>query len=76
MAFFFGDYEQTIDAKRRLAINSALRDLIDPKADGRGFILFLGPDRHLWLYPDKYYTRLVATMKRSPLPSREHRKIA
>ena len=76
MAFLYGDHEHTIDAKRRLPITSALRELIDPEEDGGDFILFLGPDRHLWLYPDKYYTRLAATMKRSPLPSRDHRKIA
>lgn len=75
MAFFFGDYEQTIDAKRRLPILSALRELIDPE-DGSNFILFLGPDRHLWLYPDMYYRRLIATMRRSPLPSEEYRKIS
>ena len=76
MAFFFGDYEQTIDAKRRLPIVSALRELMDPVEDGTNYIVFLGPDRHLWLYPDRYYRRLVATMKRSPLPSREQRNIA
>lgn len=76
MAFFFGDYEQTIDAKRRLPIASALRDQIDADQDGESFILFLGPDRHLWLYPERYYRRLIATMKRSPLPKREHEKIA
>ena len=75
MAFFFGDYEQALDAKRRLPVVAALRELIDPDEDGKDFILFLGPDRHLWLYPDQYYRRLVATMKRSPLPSREHSKI-
>ena len=75
MAFFFGDYEQTIDAKRRLPIAMALRELIKPDEDGENFMLFLGPDRHLWLYPDEYYRRLTATMKRSPLPTREYRKI-
>lgn len=76
MAFFIGDYEQTIDAKRRLPITAALREMIDSKEDGASFILFLSPDGHLWLYPDKYYRRLIATMRRSPLPSREHRKIS
>jgi len=75
MAFFFGEFEQTIDAKRRLAISAGLRELIDPEEDGRNFILILGPDHHLWLYPDLYYRRLMATMKRSPLPSRQQRKI-
>ena len=75
MALFVGEFEQTIDAKHRLAIGSALREQIVPKEDGKDFILMLGPDRHLWLYPDQYYRRLLATLKRSPLPSREHRKI-
>jgi MraZ protein len=30
----------------------------------------LGPDRHLWLYPDASYRRLMEKLKRSPLPSR------
>ena len=76
MALFVGEFEQAVDpAKHRLAINSALREQIDPETDGSNFILVLGPDRHLWLYPDKYYRRLLATMKRSPLPDRQSRKI-
>ena len=75
MAFFFGEFEQTIDAKRRLAISAGLRELINPKEDGKNFILILGPDRHLWLYPDLYYRRLMTTMKRPALPTREQRKI-
>jgi len=75
MALLIGEYEQTIDAKHRLAISAALREQIEPEEDGKGFILVLGPDRHLWLYPDKYYRRLLATLRRSPLPDRQTRKI-
>jgi MraZ protein len=75
MALFFGEFEQSIDAKHRLAISSALREQIDPEEDGKDFILVLGPDRHLWLYPDIYYRRLLATLKRSPLPDRRTRRI-
>lgn len=72
MALFVGEFEQSIDsAKHRLAISSALRDQIDTEADGESFILVLGPDRHLWLYPDAYYRRLLTSMKRSPLPARQ-----
>ncbi len=73
MAFFFGEFEQTIDPKRRMAIVAGLRELIDPEQDGTGFILVLGPDRHLWLYPDRYYQRMMVSMKRSPLPSTQQR---
>ena len=75
MALLIGEYEATIDAKRRVAISTAIREQVVPHEDGKNFILVLGPDRHLWLYPDLYYRRLLATMKRSPLPSRQQKKI-
>ena len=76
MALFVGEFEQAVDsAKHRLAISSALREQIDSESDGENFILVLGPDRHLWLYPDKYYRRLLAGMKQSALPDRQSRRI-
>ena len=75
MALLIGELDQTIDAKHRLSVSSVFRDLIDPQEDGENFVLVLGPDRHLWLYPDRYYRRLLGTMKRSLLPSRQQRKI-
>ena len=76
MALFVGEFEQTIDpGKHRLAISSALREQIDPDQDGRNFILVLGPDLHLWLYPEGYYRRLLASMKHSPLPERSSRDV-
>jgi len=75
MALFVGEFEQSIDqAKHRLAISSALREQID-ETDGGNFILVLGPDRHLWLYPDQYYRRLLTSMKQSPLPDRQSRRM-
>jgi MraZ protein len=72
---FVGEFEQTIDDKNRVSISASLRELVNPEEDGSNFILILGPDKHLWLYPDKYYQRLVGSMKRSALPTREARKI-
>ncbi len=75
MALFVGEFDQTIDAvKHRLAIPTALREQIVPDEDGNEFYLILGPDRHLWLYPDKYYRELLATLERSPIPSRKNQK--
>ena len=71
MAAFYGEFEQTIDAKHRLAIPAALRDQITPKEDGTEFVLLLGPDRHLWLYPDLAYRRMLASIRRGPLPDRQ-----
>ena len=75
MALLVGEFDTTIDAKHRLSVNAALREQIEPDEDGKNFILVLGPDRHLWLYPDAYYRRLLSTMKRSPLPDRRTRHI-
>jgi len=75
MALFVGEFEQTIDSKHRLSIPMALREQIVSDQDGEGFVLVLGPDHHLWLYPDLSYSRLLATLKPSPLPDRQSRKI-
>ena len=76
MPMFVGEFEQTIDAKHRLSIASALRDGVDAEADGKDFYLVLGGDGHLWMYPDKYYVRLLSTMRRSQLPVAQSRGIA
>ncbi len=75
MALFVGEFETTIDGKHRLAISAEFRQQIVPEQDGDSFILTLGPDRHLWLYPDAYYRRLLATLRRSPLPTRQGGKL-
>ncbi len=75
MPFFTGEHETAIGAKRRLAISSALRDEQQP-GDGEQFYLVLGPDKHLWLYPDGYYRKLASSMKRSLLPSRQVSKMS
>lgn len=75
MALLIGEFEQTLDAKHRLAINASFREQIIPAEDGENWILVLGPDRHLWLYPDLYYRRLLTSLKRSPLPDRHASKL-
>ena len=75
MPLFVGEFEQSIDDKNRLSISVSLRELVNADDDGSNFILILGPDRHLWLYPDRYYKKLVGTMKRTALPTRDRRKI-
>ncbi len=75
MALFVGEFEQVIDAKHRLAINAPLRESMDAKEDGADFILVLGPDRHLWLYPDQLYRKLLKKLQSSPLPDRQSQKI-
>jgi len=71
MPLFVGEFEQTIDAKHRLAIPAALREQMNVEEDGRDFVVTLGPDMHLWLYPDKTYRKLLAAMSHSLLVDRE-----
>lgn len=75
MPFFTGEHETAIGVKRRLAISSALREEQQPE-DGEQFYLVLGPDKHLWLYPDGYYRKLASSMKRSLLPNRQVSKMS
>ncbi|HUS92732.1 MAG TPA: hypothetical protein VM695_12820 [Phycisphaerae bacterium] len=75
MALFVGEFEVGVDAKHRMPIPMALREQIVPEEDGEDFILVLGPDRHLWLYPDQSYRKLLATLRRSPLPDRRSGRI-
>ena len=76
MALLIGEFETVIDAKHRLAIASSFRDQVIPAEDGENWILVLGPDRHLWLYPDLAYRRVLAKLQTSPLPDRSESKIS
>ncbi len=71
MPYFVGGYPQKIDEKNRLAICSALRELMNPETDGSNFFLVLGKDSRLWLYPESYFKRLISKMKRSSKPAAE-----
>lgn len=75
MPLFVGEFEQSIDSKHRLSIASALREGAEDR-DGSNFYLVLGDNGCLWLYPDKYYARLLSKMKRSKLPVKQSRGIA
>jgi MraZ protein len=75
MALFVGEFDQVIDSKHRLAIPAALRERINTDVDGQDFFLILGPDQHLWLYPDKSYEQMLEPHHRSPLPSRRAQRV-
>ena len=70
MTLIYGQAQATIDSKHRLPISMEFRLQID-RDDGDGFIVTLGPDYYLWIYPDTYFTRLLASLDRLPLPEEE-----
>ncbi len=72
MPFYVGEFDATLDAKKkRLAVPSALRELVDTDEDGSDYLVMLGPDKHLWLYPDRYFRKKVAPTQENPFPTRE-----
>lgn len=75
MALFLGEHDVSIDSKHRLPIPAALREEVDPEVDGASWVLLLGPDRHLWLFPDKSYREMLGQLRRSPFPDRQSRKL-
>ncbi|MCL2700215.1 MAG: cell division/cell wall cluster transcriptional repressor MraZ [Phycisphaerae bacterium] len=76
MAFFLGEFETTIDAKHRLAIGSIFRDQVVPEVDGESWVLVVGPDKHLRLYPNLVYQKMVASRKPSVFPTPEERTLS
>jgi len=59
---FLGEYEHTLDQKQRLAIPSELREVMDDKVHGEGFIAAPGSNGSLWLWPEKTFAQLAQSM--------------
>lgn len=68
---FTGEYEHTIDAKQRLAIPSEIRSRLDPAEHGEAFYVGPGPNGYLWLWPEKTFEQLAASLEQSLLPGEE-----
>ena len=71
MASFRGEFEQVIDNKHRMALPMALRERIVPATDGEDFVVMLSPDKHLWIYPNLAYEKVVDALVDGPLPARD-----
>ncbi len=59
---FVGEFEHTLDQKQRLAIPSELREVLDHKVHGEGFIAAPGPNKCLWLWPEKTFAQLAGAL--------------
>jgi MraZ protein len=75
MTPFVGEFDLEIDDKHRLSIPSAMRDELAGQG-GKNFYLSLGPDGHLWLYPDAVFHRMMEPLTRNAFPSRETQKLS
>jgi len=68
---FRGQHNYTLDHKSRLAIPSALRESMDEKSHGAGFVALPGPNERLWLWPEKTFEQWVAQRESSLLAEEE-----
>ena len=64
---FLGEYEHTIDAKRRLAIPAEVRDVFNPQEHGSAFVAAPGPKDTLWLWPEWTFEQQARDLQRSLL---------
>jgi MraZ protein len=58
---FKSSWELTCDAKNRMPIPAEVRRQLDPERDGEAFILRIGTNRKLWLFPERYYEQQYLT---------------
>lgn len=68
---FTGEYEHTIDAKRRMAIPAELRARLDPDGAGLTFYLSEGANGAIWLWLEETFERIAAVIEESLLPAEE-----
>lgn len=64
---FLGEYEYTIDAKRRLAIPAEVRDVFNPQDHGTAFVAAPGANGSLWLWPERTFAEQARDLERSLL---------
>lgn len=57
---FLGEYEHSLDAKRRLAIPAVFRDAMNPEVHGDTFIAAPGANGSLWLWPERVFAEATA----------------
>ncbi|MFA5864002.1 MAG: hypothetical protein WC975_04865 [Phycisphaerae bacterium] len=68
---FTGEYEHTLDIKNRVSIPSRFRQALSPETVGDKLYLVIGPNKKLWLYPDKYYEELVSQYPAELIPDEQ-----
>jgi MraZ protein len=66
--FLAGEFDQTVDDKHRVSVPAELRRMIDPKEYGENLVVLVGANKKPWLYPDKYYKRLLSKFTPRAVP--------
>ncbi len=75
MRYFTGQYERTIDAKKRIQIPSQLRAGIDPDHDGLGLYVVLGEHRGtLSIFTERAFDELAGRISTESMAGPESRR--
>ena len=69
--FLDGEYDIFVDDKNRLSVPIELRRAIDPREYGEGLTVLVGKNKKPWLYPDKYYRKLLSQFTPQAAPPEE-----
>jgi MraZ protein len=69
--FLGGEFDQTVDDKHRVSIPAELRRGIDPQEYGENLIVLVGSNKKPWLYPDKYYRKLLSNFTPRAAPQKD-----
>lgn len=68
---FIGENELTVDEKNRLLIPSDIRKTLDPERDGEALIMVIGENGRPWLYPEKFYQKMVSDKAANMAPDED-----
>ncbi len=68
-----GNFDARLDAKRRIAIASGIREQMSAdQSDSFVLVPALDPSdapaTYLWMYPEKYFNKFLGRMRRSTTP--------
>ncbi len=69
-----GEFDLTLDEKNRLLIPADVRNQLDPKRDGPGFVVKIGPGPRLLLYPEKAYQAFLREVRTGLAPDAQTRR--
>ncbi|MFM1823051.1 MAG: hypothetical protein RI967_1317 [Planctomycetota bacterium] len=61
---FHGEFEHSLDAKRRLAIPAGFRELLNLRCAGDMLLAAPGANGCLWLWPERYYQEATADLRK------------
>jgi MraZ protein len=69
--FLGGEYDVIVDEKNRFSVPAELRRAIDQEAYGENLRVIIGANKKPWLYPEKYYQKLLSKFTPRAVPPEE-----